>query len=185
MQITTDEIKRIDQFTSDLLNLSKRSTQVMETDINELIKTLLFFVSYQFKVSNVKCQTELGDIPEIRVNPFELGQAILNILNNAIEAMSSGGILSIKTHKDLLFGKEFVFLEISDTGPGIASEQQRRVDAPHPNEKGKGFGLLISRKIIENHGGNLLIESKKGVGTSVCICLPVSCKGETNESSKE
>ena len=61
MQIATDEIERIDEFISDLLILSSSRTRLIETDINELIKRLLFFTSFQFKVSNIDCQYEFGN----------------------------------------------------------------------------------------------------------------------------
>jgi two-component system nitrogen regulation sensor histidine kinase GlnL len=185
MKIATDEIRKIEQYIQDLMSPSNGNTQVIETDINELIRKLLFFTSYQFKFSNIQCNTQLNNIPAIRVNPFELGQAILNVLNNAIEAMNFGGEISINTYKDFLFEKEFVFLKIADTGPGMIQEGESGVRTQNSNEKGRGFGLLITRKIIEDHGGYLMIDSEKGVGTSVCFCLPIPNSGGPNELSRE
>lgn len=177
MQIATDEIKRIDRSVSDLLVLSKHNNRVMETDVNQLIEKLLFFASYQFKSSNIECQTEFGNVPPIRVNPFELGQAILNVLNNSVEAMKSGGVITIETYKELLFGKMSVFLKIADTGIGFSPLEIPRSDADNSDKTGRGYGLTITRKIVEDHGGILLIQSTKGVGTTVCFCLPVPSRG--------
>ncbi|RJQ52653.1 MAG: hypothetical protein C4530_18735 [Desulfobacteraceae bacterium] len=185
MQIATDEINRIEESISDLITLSSHSSRFIETDINELIKKILFFTSFQFKNSNIKRHCMFGKIPAIRIRPFELGQAILNVLNNSIEAMGSGGVLSIKTYVDKVFGNEFIFLEITDSGPGIPPEKKLRSNLPIPTNEGKGFGLFITRKIIEDHGGNVLIESKHGVGTTVSFCLPVPDLGVPNEQPKK
>ncbi|MEW6586956.1 MAG: ATP-binding protein [Nitrospirota bacterium] len=177
-KIMNEEISRLDKFISRFLSTSISDAGFTLTDINSLLKTLEAFTSFQAHASNIKSVYEFGDIPPLMASAFQLEQAILNVLNNAIDAMRSGGQLVVRTQTETLSSNEFAVIEISDTGSGIA---RRAMDVPSIplDSKGKGFGLFIAREILQYHGGHLEIKSKKGRGTSVRLYLPIKREGST------
>jgi two-component system sensor histidine kinase HydH len=97
---------------------------------------------------------------------------------NAVEAIDgSGGTISINLSK---LGEDFVKVEVSDTGCGIAADDISKVFEPYFSTKdtGTGLGLAIVKKAIEDHGGTISVSSKQGTGTTFTITLPVEEKGE-------
>jgi two-component system nitrogen regulation sensor histidine kinase GlnL len=107
------------------------------------------------------------------INAFQIEQAILNIINNSLEAMQSGGQLMVRTYQKALSGSDFLVVEISDTGPGIAEGKIDTLAMPSDAEKeGRGFGLFITREILQYYGGHLEIKSRKGTGTTIRLHLP-------------
>jgi two-component system nitrogen regulation sensor histidine kinase GlnL len=175
-EIMKDEILRLDNFISRFLSTSFSDAGFVSTDINSLLERMKVFTSFQTHASRIKSVYELGDIPPIVVNAFQIEQAILNVMNNAIDAMRSGGELFVKTRTETLTGEGFVVIEISDTGSKLA---KKAMDAPSlPSDsnsggKGKGFGLFITREILQYHKGHLEIKSRKDKGTSVRFYLPL------------
>jgi len=177
-KIMEEEIERLDGFISRFLSTSISDAGFTLTDINSLLKKMEAFTSLQAHACNIKSVYEFGDILPIMADAFQIEQAILNVMNNAIDAMRSGGQLVVRTRAKTLSGNEFVTIEISDTGSGIAG---RAMDVPSIplDSKGKGFGLFITREILQYHGGRLEIKSRKGKGTSVRLCLPIKRGGST------
>ena len=136
------------------------------------MRKINIFTSLQAYASNIKAFYEYGEIPDIMVNSFQVEQAILNVINNSMEAMNSGGQLTIKTKSEYHSDTAFVVIEISDTGTGISKS---RFDGKRllSEKSGRGFGLFLCREIVQNHGGTLEINSVKNAGTTVRLCFPV------------
>ncbi len=170
-RIMEEEISRLENFISKFLSSSVSDTDVSETDINSLLKKIEVFTSLQIYTRNIKSIYELGNVPPIIINTFHLEQAILNVINNAIEAMKDGGHLLIKTYTEEQSGKIFVVIAISDTGPGIGD---RKVDdlISDDRENGRGFGLFITYEILKHYGGHVEIDSKKNIGTTIKLFIP-------------
>jgi two-component system nitrogen regulation sensor histidine kinase GlnL len=112
----------------------------------------------------------------VTINSFHLEHAILNVLNNAIEAMPSGGRLMVKTQSEFRSGIEFATIEISDTGHGIAGGRSNGMIISS-NVKGKGLGLFITREILRSCGGHLEIKSQRGMGTTAKLYVPINKNG--------
>lgn len=170
--IMAEEISRLDNFIARFLSTSITEAGLSETDINSLLRKIEVVTSLQAHASNITSIYKYGNIPSIMINSFQLEQAILNVLNNAIEAMPSGGQLTVKTQPEKHSGIDVASIEISDTGPGMAEGRMHKMSVPLKG-KGKGFGLFITREILQYYGGNLEIKSKKGSGTTVRLYLPV------------
>jgi two-component system nitrogen regulation sensor histidine kinase GlnL len=170
--IIKEEIARLDNFISKFLSTSLSDTGLSPTDINGLLKKIEIFVSLQARANNITTIYEYGNIPPITINSFQFEQAILNVINNAIEAMQSGGQLTLKTYLGNLSDKDFVVIEVSDTGPGIAQDKVNNLSMPS-EEKGRGFGLFITREVLQYSGGHLEVKSRRGKGTTVLLRLPV------------
>jgi two-component system nitrogen regulation sensor histidine kinase GlnL len=171
MRIMEEEISRLENFISRFLSSSVSETEVRETDINSLLKKIEIFTSLQIYTRNVQSLYELGSIPPITINSFHLEQAILNVINNAIDAMIDGGQLKIRTFTEERSGRIFVVIAISDTGPGMSD---RRIDdlSSENRENGRGFGLFITYEILKHYGGHLEIDSKKNMGTTIKLFIP-------------
>jgi two-component system nitrogen regulation sensor histidine kinase GlnL len=170
-RIMEEEISRLENFISRFLSSSVSDTEVKETDINSLLKKIEIFTSLQLYTRNVQSLYELGSIPPITVNSFHLEQAILNVINNAIDAMTGGGQLRIRTFTEERSGRIFVVIAISDTGPGMSDRKFDDISSEN-RENGRGFGLFITYEILRHYGGHLEIDSKKNMGTTIKLFIP-------------
>ena len=170
-KIMEEEISRLENFISRFLSSSVLDTEVRETDINSLLKKIEIFTSLQIYTRNVQSLYELGGIPPITINSFHLEQAILNVINNAIDAMADGGQLKIRTFTEERSGRIFVVIAISDTGPGMSDKKIDDLSSEN-RESGRGFGLFITYEILKHYGGHLEIDSKKNMGTTIKLFIP-------------
>ncbi|MBI4684846.1 MAG: histidine kinase [Nitrospirae bacterium] len=169
-KIMEDEISRLDTFVSKFLSASVFDADLSETDVNKVLKKIEIFTSFQAKSFGIKTTYEYGDIPPVRLSPFQLEQAVLNVINNAIDAMGSNGHLKVRTYKETGSGADFVVIEISDTGPGMSKGRLKDISIP-VDGKGRGYGLFITREVIKSQGGHVEIQSEKGAGTKVRLYL--------------
>lgn len=116
---------------------------------------------------------EYGDIPEIPCIPTQLNQVFMNLLINAVQAISDHGKITISTRRE----DDLIKITIADTGVGIPAEILNKIFDPFfttkPIGKGTGLGLSISYSIINKHGGRLEVESLVGSGTTFSVFLPV------------
>jgi len=170
-KIMEEEISRLEIFISKFLSSSVSETEVIETDINALLKKIEVFTSLQIYTKNIQSNYEFGSVPPITINSFHLEQAILNVINNAIEAMKGGGQLSVKTFTAERSKKYYVVISISDTGPGISDKKLDELNSEGTNN-GKGFGLFITYEILRHYGGHIEIDSKKNIGTTITLFVP-------------
>ncbi len=170
-KIIEDEIARLDTFISRFLSSSVSEAEHAMTDINTLMERIKVVISFQAEACQVHVIYELGDIPPIKANAFQIGQAVMNVMNNALKAMSSGGQLRVRTFVEKRMNVDFAIIEIADTGPGMARRRLRGSTAKKAD--GKGFGLFITHEILKHHGGHLEIISKKGAGTTMKMYLPL------------
>jgi two-component system nitrogen regulation sensor histidine kinase GlnL len=166
------EIHRLDTFISRFLSTSVSESELNETDINALMERIKVVTSFQAQSSDINVIYELGDVPPIKANAFQIEQAVLNVMNNALRAMSSGGQLRVRTLVEKGEGINSAVIEVSDTGPGISHSPVGVVNPK--NSDGKGFGLFITHEILKCHGGHLEVNSKKGEGTTMRLHLPVA-----------
>ncbi len=171
------QAQRIAKITTNLLTFSRqRPLEISLVDINELVEKSLSLVDYQLRSRNVRVEKELSDdLPLIFGDSNRLIEVLINIFNNAIDAMPEGGTLKIKTQGSLK-DEEHIQIEISDTGIGIPEENLPRIFDPFfttkQPDKGTGLGLSISYGIIKDHKGFIEVESKVNVGTKFTIILP-------------
>jgi two-component system, NtrC family, nitrogen regulation sensor histidine kinase GlnL len=178
-RIMEEEISRLEDFITNFLISSVSDTDVKETDINSLLKKIEVFTSLQIYTKNIQSQYEYGNIPPILTNSFHLEQAILNVINNAIDAMPQGGLLKICTSTEERAGRIFVVVAISDTGQGIAEADRRLGELPtEKSENGKGFGLFITHEILNHYGGHVELDSKKNLGTTIKLFIPCHTQHE-------
>jgi len=135
---------------------------------------VLALVRNDMQNSNIKVESRLaGDLPLIRGTSARLKQALLNLLLNARQAMPSGGSVTVSADVD---AQSFVRVAVEDSGCGIPKEARGRVFNPFfsTKENGTGLGLSVTRRIVEDHGGSLQLESEPGVGTRFTMRFPAT-----------
>lgn len=143
-----------------------------QANINDLIEDTLKIVWNELKYK-ATIHKELGDLPLVECFPHQLGQAIMNLLVNAAQAIDKQGEISIKTSST----DDRVVIMISDTGSGIAPAKIKQIFNPFfttkPVGEGTGLGLSIVYDIIHKHGGHIGVDSTTGQGTTFTITLPI------------
>lgn len=173
--VMQEEISRLDSFISRFLTASIPDMGPSAVDINALLKKVEVLISFQAHARSICSSFRYGTIPQTMADAYQLEQAILNVINNAIEAIGSGGDLTVRTALEGSSGKEFIVIEVSDDGPGMV--RNRPLDKMTTGKKGKGFGLFITNQIMHSCGGRMDIKSKRGNGTSVRLYVPVKPVG--------
>ncbi|MFP4355358.1 MAG: sensor histidine kinase [Phycisphaerae bacterium] len=171
-----EEAQRLRAILDDFLRFAgKIDLQLRPVDLVELIDELTDFFAPQAQASRVVMRTSLPDSPVIcRVDPDLIKQSLLNLMLNAVDAMGEGGELLIRLKSD---GKS-ARLEVVDTGEGIPLQLQPRVFEIYFSTKkgGSGIGLPMTRRLIEEHGGSIHLDSEPGKGTQFTIELPCAAE---------
>jgi two-component system nitrogen regulation sensor histidine kinase GlnL len=175
-KIIEEEISRLDDFIANFLSTSISDQGLSETNINSILKKIEVLISLQAQSRKIETNFEYGYPYPVTINSFHLEHAILNVLNNAMESMPSGGRLIVKTKSEVRSGIEFALIEISDSGYGMALGRNNELTVPS-KAKGKGLGLFITREILRSSGGYFEIKSKKGVGTTAKLYVQISRNG--------
>jgi two-component system, NtrC family, sensor kinase len=167
---------RCKEITHKLLSFARKTDPAhREIQVNDTIEEILSICDQRSKFSNIRIQTELdSSLPAISASPTELQQVFMNLINNAIDAMGSGGgLLEIRSG----VAGDKVVVDVADTGHGISKEIMSRIFEPFfttkPIGKGTGLGLSICYGIIKKLGGDLTVDSSIGVGTTFHVSVPV------------
>ena len=152
----------------------KTDSRVQEVYLNDLVNEVISLSSQRAKYSKVTIETHLQEnLPALDMPPAEFQQVMLNLINNALDAMEKdGGSIDITTR---YVNNEFK-IEVSDTGPGIHSANLPRIFDPFfttkPVGKGTGLGLSICYGIIKKMGGEIEVQSEVDVGTRFFVHIP-------------
>ncbi|UFJ60318.1 PAS domain-containing sensor histidine kinase [Brevibacillus sedimenti] len=172
--IMLSELDRINLIVSELLLLAKpQAVKYQQREVGGILKNVLSLLDSQAILNNIQIHTRISEnLPLITCEENQLKQVFINLCKNAIEAMPNGGHLRVEAEE---LDKGEVRIRIIDTGGGIDPEQIPRLGEPFYTTKGKGtgLGLMVSRRIIQEHGGQIVISSEPGKGTTVDVILPV------------
>jgi two-component system, NtrC family, sensor kinase len=152
------------------------------TNINGIVDSVVEILSYELRTSNIQVVKELSpQLPRLLVDPHQVQQVFLNIVNNArqaIEASRARGVVRIGTRAE----GQRLRIRFQDDGPGISPENLKKIFNPFfttkPVGKGTGLGLSLSYGIIQEHGGSISAESAVGQGTTFTIDLPITNQTE-------
>ena len=172
------EVARINRHITDFLKYSRPSTlELQEVDVRSEAEDALRTIEVKAHESGIETRIiQKGQLPRIMVDPESLRSVLTNLVINAVEATDGdGGSILITLSNE---SKDFVKVEITDTGRGIAAEDISKVFEPYfsTKETGTGLGLAIVKKAIDDHGGTISVNSKEGSGTTFTITLPAKRK---------
>jgi two-component system, NtrC family, sensor kinase len=175
-----DGVHGIDQISEIVINLKNFSrldrARVSEFSVQEGLNSTLLLARNLLK-NTVEIRQEHQAVPNIQCSPSQINQVFLNIISNAAQAMAERAEKGVITLRSMPEGDDMVRVEIQDNGSGIPKDVLPRIFDPFfttkPIGKGTGMGLSISYKIIQQHGGMILVDSEQGAGTVFSILLPI------------
>lgn len=172
IQIARQEVARLDHIITQFLRaIRPQPLSTRMENVNTVVEESVAFFQAELRDRDILVELELDNsLPPLQIDRDQIKQAFYNIIRNAFQAMKSGGILRIRSGAD----ETHVFVSFSDTGGGIPPENISRVFEPYFTTKstGSGLGLLIVRRIVRAHGGEIVIESEPNRGMTLTIRLP-------------
>jgi len=175
-RIIVDEAKRLEKILEEVLDFSREMRpNLKESSINVICEETVAMYEDEFKGKGIELKVELDPGMEgMMLDPQQIKQAVINILSNSEQALdkSETKVMTVKTSVDRENAQ--AVLEISDTGGGIKPEMLDNIFNPFftTKEKGTGLGLAITDKIVKNHGGEIEVVNREGVGATFRIRLP-------------
>jgi signal transduction histidine kinase len=169
-----EEVRRIQHVLEDYLRFARLPKfQREHLKLNEFLLNKLAFMEAAFQKARVRLRTELDPaVASIDADPEQLWQAVLNLLQNGVDAMPAGGELTVGTH----LAEEETLLRVADTGKGMTRQQQERLFEPFFTTKphGTGLGLSLAQRILNEHGARIECASALGKGTAFTIHFPTA-----------
>ncbi|HDZ89882.1 MAG TPA: histidine kinase, partial [Deltaproteobacteria bacterium] len=177
-EVISGEIRHIDTIVQNFLEFSRPpKLKTQKISPSEVVDMVLQLLRHRLESYNVAATVNrLAPLPKMQLDPEQLKEALINLLENACEAMEEGGAITIHEEEGLRepYGP-VVIIRIADTGPGIRKSIREKVFQPFftTREEGTGLGLSIALRIIESHGGRLELISDGGEGTTFVITLPL------------
>ena len=179
---------RCKEITYKLLSFARKTDPtIREVELNEIVDEVIGLTSQKTRYANVRIETELSpNLPSIQASPSELQQVLLNLVNNAIDAIERpGGTVTVATK----MAGEDVVLEVQDTGKGIPEANLGRIFDPFfttkPVGQGTGLGLPICYGIVEKMGGRITVESEIEKGTTFAVFIPREVPEEEIDAESE
>ncbi|MRR12180.1 PAS domain-containing protein, partial [bacterium] len=178
-RVIKQEIDRLDRVIKALLDFGRPSHPTLRPiDIEDVVADVVLFTRQFAGQSQVEIETEYSaGIPLVSADPDQLKQVFVNLVSNAVQAMeTTGGVIRIRVWDD----DAFVFVSVSDTGPGIPPDTLAKVFDPFFSTKdsGTGLGLTIVHRIIDQHGGRIEVQSTPSTGTTFTVALPATPRGD-------
>jgi two-component system, sporulation sensor kinase E len=172
IEVARSEVNRLDSIVTQFLKAIRPSRpQLRPENVNAIVEEAVRFFSPELQDREILVEQELrSDLPLLQLDRDQMKQAFYNVIKNSLEAMHRHGTLRIRTDLD----DTHVIIRFVDTGGGMSAENLSRVFEPYFTTKpsGTGLGLLIVRRIVREHGGELSIESSEGKGLTLTIRLP-------------
>jgi signal transduction histidine kinase len=174
------ETDRMKEIVKNFLDFSKpKDPHLRKTDINLTIQKAFKLMQNMLYISNIETEFDLNEtLPKIYIDENQIQQVLVNLITNAVQAMTKNGKLYIASKLDK--NENYIEITITDTGKGIPAEWIPHIFDPFFSTKGEGgtgLGLSVSYGIIKNHKGDITVKSKVGEGTTFTIRLPIN-RGE-------
>jgi two-component system NtrC family sensor kinase len=175
--------------THQLLDYGRKNIpQPVACNVNQIVDDVLHgFKEREFEIANIKVNRDYDpQLPEVMVDPDQIRQVFLNLINNAGDAISGSGTITISTSRD----KDHIRIAVTDSGKGMNYDQIQKIFDPFyttkQTGKGTGLGLSVSLSIVKSMGGSIDVQSMPGAGSTFIVLLPIqpeaiSKKGAENE----
>jgi len=176
LYVIISETERCATIVKQLLDFSRESKPEKQLgSLNVIIEKTLLLLEHQLLFQNITISHNFSpDIPDINVDHWQMEQVFINIILNAAQAIDEAGTINITT--GLTGDDHCAYARIADSGCGIKTEDLNRIFDPFFTTKddgGTGLGLSVSYGIINNHGGEIIVQSEVGSGTTITIKLPL------------
>jgi len=173
LEVITEEIERLNGIVVDFLfAVRPMDTHMTRGNINKVVQEIIEFIKYELIESGIRLEKNLGtNLPKVDVDEKYMKQALINIIKNGMAAMVPKGTLTVTTREN----SGFVHIDVADTGIGMDDEQMAKIFEPYYTTKefGSGLGLTVVYKVIKEHGGEITVNSREGIGTVFTLSLPI------------
>ena len=173
-EVIADEAIRLEKILNNVLEFTRLpKPSLQQASLNAIIRSVQTMLTDEARASNISLKIEIApDVPMMFFDPSQIKQLLVNLIKNAFQAIPNSGQVLLQTSR--LSGK-VVRVTVCDNGPGISSNLQEEIFKPFFTTKssGTGLGLAVCRQIVNDHGGEISMESQVGVGTSFFVDLPV------------
>ncbi len=173
LAVAKGEIGRLDYIVTQFLQAIRPAPlHLIQASVNDVVRDTVELLRPEIENRGLTLKQKLARrLPETPIDPSQIKQALVNLIKNAIQAMTKGGLLTLQTNE----GSNGVWVSVSDTGGGIPPEQLQRIFEPFytTKKKGTGLGLLIVQRIVREHGGRIELDSHVGQGTRFRLWLPL------------
>ncbi len=182
MDIATREATRLNAIVTEFLRYSRPpDLNLKECDLREIVDDTVALIRHDGQLQDAQDVVLQYDehLPRVQVDPDKMKQVFWNLATNALQAMPSGGQLTISTGcRRITSGKrsgDIVEVAVQDTGVGIKKEDLNKIFFPFftTRQDGSGLGLATAQRIVDQHGGWIRVESEEGKGARFAVCLPV------------
>jgi signal transduction histidine kinase len=173
LEVAKGEINRLDYIVTQFLQAIRPSPpQLKSASLNEVVEKTLTLLQPELDNRGLTVRKKLGaGLPPARMDASQLQQVLVNLVKNAMQAMTKGGVLTLRTGT----GTDGIWVSVADTGGGIPQDQINRIFEPFftTKKKGSGLGLMIVQRIVRAHNGRIELESHVGRGTTFRVWLPL------------
>ncbi len=173
LAVAKGEIARLDYIVTQFLQAIRPAPlHLVPASLNDAVRETCELLRPEIENRGLTIKQKLArGLPETPIDPAQIKQALVNLIKNAIQAMTKGGVLTLETSES----SDGVWVSVSDTGGGIPPEQIQRIFEPFytTKKKGTGLGLMIVQRILREHGGRIELESRVGRGTRFRMWLPL------------
>ncbi len=173
LAVAKGEINRLDYIVTQFLQAIRPTAPQLRPDsLNNVVRQTLELLQPELDNRGIQVKIRLArQLPATPIDPNQIQQVLVNLIKNAMQAMTKGGVLSLQTGE----GPDDVWVSVADTGGGIPQDRINRIFEPFytTKEKGSGLGLMIVQRIVRAHGGRIDLESQVGRGTTFRIWLPL------------
>ena len=177
LDLVEKETSRCSQIVSSLLTFSRKSpAEFGPVDINDLVERCIILCQHKLELSNIRLETHIAsNLPEIKGDYNQLQQCIINLVFNAVDAMPGGGTLTLSATRCPSASE--ICIQVVDTGSGIDEKDLPHIFEPFFTTKDEGYGVGLGLStvygILQNHEGNVTVESQPGRGTTFTLHLPM------------
>jgi signal transduction histidine kinase len=177
--VIQEEADRLNRIVGDLLDFARPSEPAMRTERLERVLEEAVGAALASGPAGVEVRREYDpDLPEVRMDPHQIRQALLNLASNAVQSMPRGGVLTVRTRAE----DHLAVVEVSDSGPGVPAELRPRIFEPFFTTKatGTGLGLAVVRRTAEGHGGSIALGQPGEGGATFILKLPLAPAGPSD-----
>ena len=175
LKVVNEELQRIKQLVTNFVLTSKPDApSKKKTNVSELIEQTVNFMKSEVALKNVQINTVINLVneEEVTIDPNQIKQVLINLIQNAMDVTLSGGKIVVKVFDT----PDWICIQVIDTGEGMTSEQMKQLFSPFfsTKENGVGLGLSVCDRIIKNHHGKIVVDSQLGNGSTFTVYLPVN-----------
>ncbi|MBF0337561.1 MAG: PAS domain-containing protein [Nitrospirae bacterium] len=166
-EVIYSEVTRLEMILKNALSYAKNTQLNLQYyNVNHVVEESINNYADICSEKNIRIKKTITAVPDVPIDKSQIRQVMDNLISNAIDAMPTGGVLGVSTETTLTDQRQYVIIKVTDTGTGVAPDKLNHIFEPFFSTKeigtGTGLGLPLSKKIVQDHGGDITVESRPG-----------------------